>query len=90
MCGSPVARTLKTRRGHNRFNLVWTSEPVVQQYGVVGHVRNAQLEVTNRRIKREFGRGLCDAILEFLVIESMLSGQEPNPLLQEPMPPLIS
>jgi hypothetical protein len=65
MCGSLVARTLKTHKGHSRSILVQAYEPYVQKYGVL-RVRNAQSGVYNR----EFGRGLRGAILGFLAIES--------------------
>ena len=43
MCGSLVARALKTLRDASDFILVRVSEPYIQQYGVL-RVRNAPIE----------------------------------------------
>lgn len=85
MCGSPMARTLKTRKGHKSIYLLGLGFWVyVEQYGVL-HVRNAKSEDYNKKIEGDWlGIAWC-----YLGYEVPLSGQEHDPLLRSPLPPFI-
>jgi hypothetical protein len=64
MCGPPVARTLKTRKGHNSLSWFRLLSPTSSSI-VIFMLRNAHWGL-QRWKSREFGRGSVGAILVFL------------------------